>query len=220
MTDDELRRQVAAELCWDPRVDSDVIEVSADTGTVTLRGTVDSLRQKRDSSKAAARVRGVIRVADELRVRIPRKDQRDDDDLRGDVMEALMLDGSVPMTVEAQAQDGVVTLTGTAQWHWQREEAESRTAEVPGVACIANAITLAQTDANAASNSVAPISAAFRRDALLEADVLSVETFSGGLVILSGTVRSRAAHDHALAAAWSSPGATRVDDRISVRVKP
>ena len=45
MTDDELRRQVAAELSWDPQVDSEVIEVSADSGTVTLRGTVASLRQ-------------------------------------------------------------------------------------------------------------------------------------------------------------------------------
>jgi len=44
MTDDELGRQVAAELSWDPQVDSEVIVVSADSGTVTLRGTVDSLR--------------------------------------------------------------------------------------------------------------------------------------------------------------------------------
>src|SRR5215475_2066648 len=116
MTDDELRRQVAAELSWDPQVDSEMIEVSADSGTVTLRGTVDSLRQKQAGSKAAARVRGVIRVANELRVRVPGRDQRDNDDLRGDVLEALMLDGSVPMTVDAHAQDGLVTLTGTAQW--------------------------------------------------------------------------------------------------------
>lgn len=47
MTDDELRRQVATELSWDPQVGSDAIEVSADSGTVTLRGTVASLRQKR-----------------------------------------------------------------------------------------------------------------------------------------------------------------------------
>lgn len=217
MTDYELRRQVAAELSWDPQVDSDVIEVSADSGTVTLRGTVDSLRQKRAGSKTAARVRGVIRVVNELRVRIPSRDQRDDDDLRGDVLEALMLDGSVPMTVDAQARDGLVTLTGTAQWHYQREEAESRTAEVPGVACIDNAITLAQADAGDAG---AAIKAAFRRNAVLEADGLSVETFPGGLVILSGTVRSRAAHDHAVAAAWSGPGVTRVDDRISVENTP
>ena len=213
MTDDELRRQVAAELFWDPRVDSEVIDVSADSGTIMLRGTVDSLRQKRAASEAAARVRGVIRVANELRVRIPGRDQRDDDDLRGDVLEALMLDGSVPTTVDAQARDGVVTLTGTAQWHYQREKAESRAAEVTGVASVDNAIRLAQADA---CDAEAAITAAFRRNAVLEADELSVETFPGGLVILSGTVRSWVAHDHAVAAAWSAPGVVQIDDRISV----
>ena len=216
MTDDELRRQVAAELAWDPQVDSEVIEVSADSGTVTLRGTVDSLRQKRAGSKAAARVRGIVRVANELQVRIPGRDQQDDDDLRGDVLEALMLDASVPMTVDARARDGVVTLTGTAQWHYQREEAESRTAEVPGVVCIDNAITLAKTDAGAASDAGAAIKAAFRRNAVIEADGLSVEMSSDGRVIVSGTVSSWVSHDHALAAAWSAPGVTQVDDRIRV----
>jgi osmotically-inducible protein OsmY len=218
MTDDELRCQVAAELSWDPRVDSEAVEVYADSGTVTLRGTVASLRQNRAASKAAARVRGVIRVANKLRVRIPDRDQRDDDDLRGDVLEALMLDGSVPMTVDAQARAGLVTLTGTAQWHYQREEAESRTADVPGVTRIDNAITL--TQAADAGDAGAAIKAAFRRNAVLEADGLSVETFSGGLVILSGTVRSWAAHDHAMAAAWSAPDVTEVYDRIRVENAP
>jgi osmotically-inducible protein OsmY len=220
MTDDELRRQVAAELTWDPQVDIEAIEVSTDSGTVTLRGTVDSLRQKRAGSRAAARVRGVIRVANELQVRIPGKEQRDDDDLRGDVLEALMLDASVPMTVDAQARNGLVTLTGTAKWHYQREKAEARTAEVPGVACINNAITLAQGDSDDAGDLEAAISAAFRRDAVLEADGLSVETFPGGLVILSGTVCSWVAHDHAMAAAWSAPSVMQIDDRLSVGNTP
>src|SRR5256884_8215798 len=47
MTDDDLRRDVAAELCWDPQVDSAAIAVSAASGMVTLRGTVASLRHKR-----------------------------------------------------------------------------------------------------------------------------------------------------------------------------
>ncbi len=214
MTDDDLRRHVAAELSWDPQVDSETIEISAARGTVTLLGTVASLRLKRAAGTAAARVRGVTRVANELQVQVPDTDRRDDEDLRGDVLEALMLDGSVPMTVDAQARDGLVILTGTAQWHYQREAAEFRTANVPGVAGIDNAITLTQTpDAREAR---AAISAAFRRDAALEADGLSVETFCDGLVILSGTVSSWAAHDHAVAAAWSAPGVTRVDDRIRV----
>ena len=53
-------------------------------------------------------------------------------------------------------------------------------------------------------------------DAVLEADALSVETFPGGLVILSGTVRSRAAHDHAMAATWAAPGVTQVENRVRV----
>lgn len=218
MTDDELRRLVAAELSWDPQVESDAIEVSADNGTVTLCGTVASLRQKRAAAKAAARVRGVIRVVIEVRVRIPGTEQRDDDDLRGDVQEALMLDGSVPMTVDARARAGFVTLTGTAQWHYQREAAESRTAKVPGVIDIDNAITLTPgADGGDAGDAIL---AAFRRNAVLEADELSIEAVLDGLVILSGTVRSWAAHDHAVTAAWSAPGVTQVDDRICIEKVP
>jgi osmotically-inducible protein OsmY len=218
MRDDELRCHVAAELSWDPRVGGGAIEVSAAGGTVTLRGVVASLRLKRAGGRAAARVRGVARVANELRVRIPERDRRDDEDLRGDVLEALMLDVSVPMTVDARARDGFITLTGTAQWHYQREAAESRAANVSGVAGIDNVITLTQTpDAREARDA---ISGAFRRDALLAAHALAVETFPGGLVILSGTVSCWAAHDHAVVAAWSAPGVTRVDDRIRVKGRP
>jgi len=218
MRDEDLRHHVAAELFWDPQVDSEAIDVSAADGTVTLRGTVASLRLKRAAGNAAARVRGVTWVANELRVQIPDADRRDDEDLRGDVLEALMLDVSVPMTINAQARDGVVTLTGTAQWHYQREAAESRTTEVPGVAGIDNAIILTQApDAREAADA---ISGALQRNAVLAADVLSVETSASGLVILSGTVTSWAAHDYAMAAAWSAPGVTQVEDRIRVESSP
>jgi len=91
---------------------------------------------------------------------------------------------------------------------------------VPGVVCIHNAITLAHTDAGDASDKGIAIMAAFRRDALLEANGLSVEAFSGGLVILAGTVPSWVAHDHAVAAAWCAPGVTQVDDQIRVESTP
>ena len=218
MTDDDLRRDVVAELRWDPRVGGSAIEVSAAGGMVTLRGIVASLRHRRAGGHAAARVRGVTGVANDLRVRLPDRDRRDDEDLCGDVLEALMLEASVPMTVDAQARDGFITLTGTVQWHHQREAAESRTASVPGVTGIGNAIALAGApDVRAAADA---ISCAFRRDAVLDAGRLRVETFAGGLVILSGTVRSWAAHDHAVAAAWSAVGVTDVDDRLDVEYSP
>jgi len=218
LSDDDLRRHVAAELLWDPQVDSEAIEVLAADGAVMLRGTVASLRLKRVVGRAAARVRGVTWVANELRVQLSDADRRDDEDLRGDVLEALMLDVSVPMTIDVKARDGLITLTGTVQWHYQREAAESRTTDVPGVAGIDNAIVLVQ--APGADEAADAISGALRRDAVLATDVLSVETSSGGLVILSGTVSSWAAHDHAVTAAWSAPGVTQVDDRIRVESRP
>ena len=218
MCDDHLRCRVVAELSGDPRVDGETFQISAAGAMVTLRGTVASLRLKRAAGRAVARVRGVASIANELRVQLPAEDHRNDDDLRGDVLEALMLDTSVPMTVDARVRNGFVTLTGTVQWHYQREAAESRATDVPGVAGIDNAITLTQApDADAAREA---ITGAFRRNAALDADVLSVQTSSGGLVTLSGTVSSWVAHDQAVAAAWSAPGVTQVEDRIRIDSRP
>ena len=218
MNDDDLRCRVVAELSGDPQVDGETFVVSVAAGTVTLRGTVASLRLKRAAGQAVARVRGVAAIANEVEVRLPAADRRDDEDLRGDVLEALMLDISVPTTVEASVRDGFVTLVGTVRWHYQREAAESRTAHVPGVVGLGNAIALTQApDAGAAREA---ITGAFRRNAALDATMLSVQAFSGGLVTLSGTVGSWSAHDQAVAAAWSAPGVTQVADRIRVQSEP
>ena len=74
-----------------------------------------------------------------------------------------MLDSLVPMTVDAKVRDGFVTLTGTVQWQYQRDEAEFLTASVPGVAGIQNDIALRSTpDGRDIKND---ISDAFRRSA-------------------------------------------------------
>jgi osmotically-inducible protein OsmY len=214
MTNDDLQLDVAAELSWDPKVDSQAIAVSADDGAVTLRGTVGSVREKREAGKAAARVYGVTEVSNELQVRMLDSSRRDDAELRGDVLQSLMLDSLVPMTVDAKVRDGFVTLTGTAKWQYQRDEAEFLTASVPGVSGIKNDITLTSTPGGRDIKN--DISDAFRRSAKLDADELSVDTPSYGTVILAGAVSSWAEHDEAVAAAWSAPGVTEVDDRIVI----
>jgi osmotically-inducible protein OsmY len=214
MTDEQLQADVVAELFWDPKVDSEAIAVSADAGTVTLRGTVDSYREKREAEKAACRVYGVIGVRNELDVRLLDDSKRDDAELRGDVLQALMLDSLIPTTVDARARNGSVTLSGTADWQYQRDEAEFLAANVPGVYALHNDIKL--TSAPVTSDVKKGISEAFRRNAKLGGDRLSVATTSYGRVALVGTVSSWAEHDEAVAAAWSAPGVTEVDDQILV----
>ena len=112
MTDEAVALNVKDELFWDPKVDSEEIAVSADDGMITLRGTVGSFRQKREAKKAAERVQGVVYVDNELSVRILTKSRRADADLRGDVLQAMLLDSLIPTTVDAKIQDGYVTLSG------------------------------------------------------------------------------------------------------------
>jgi osmotically-inducible protein OsmY len=214
MSDDDLARYVTDELAWDPKVDSDAIAVSADGGVITLRGTVGSLRQKREAKKDAERVYGVKRVEDELDVRIMTDDRQDDADLRGAVLQALALDSLVPSTVDAKVKNGNVTLTGTANWQYQRDEAESVAGNVHGVVTVGNQIDLVPPGPTVHDVEHA-IKKAMERNAKLDAENVSVES-SNGTITLRGNVTSWADHDEAVAAAWAAPGVTRVKDHIVV----
>jgi osmotically-inducible protein OsmY len=139
---DDLATRVSDELFWNPVVDNDAIAVAADDGRITLRGTVGSLREKREAEKAAQRVFGVVSVQSRLEVTRMGDEQRADAELRGAVLQALMLDGLVPASVDAQVEDGVVTLTGSAEWHFQRDEAGRVASDVPGALDVRDEIEL------------------------------------------------------------------------------
>jgi osmotically-inducible protein OsmY len=214
MTDDQLQLDVAAELFWDAKVDSRAVAVSASSGTITLRGTVGSFREKTEAKKAAERVYGVTAVSNELEVRILDDDRREDAEVRGDVLQALTLDTQIPPTIDARVKDGWVTLTGTAAWRYQRDEARFVAGNVPGVCGVDDEIRLTiPPDGRDVKNE---ISTAFARNAELDADGLQVDTGPYGTVTISGAVHSWAAHDEALAAAWAAPGVGEVCDLINV----
>ena len=214
MTDDELRKDVEDELHWEPRVHDHEIAVGVDDGVVTLRGTVGSLRELREAKKAAQRVFGAKHVDSELKVRLLGDAGRKDAELRGDVLQALMLDASVPSTIDASIEDGYVRLTGTAEWKYQRDEAAFVAGNVRGVVGVWDDVEL--IGAEPTSHDVEhDIEKAFKRNAKLDAKQLEVET-EGRTVTLKGTVSSWAEHDEAVEAAWAAPGVQKVKDRIFV----
>jgi len=214
MSDDDLRRNVSDELDWEPRVHSEEIAVAAADGVITLRGTVGSLREKREAKNAAERVYGVKHVDNKLDVRLMGNDGREDAALRGDVLQALMLDSLVPSTIEAAAEDGYVRLSGTAEWGYQRHEAEFVAGNVRGVVDVWNDVEVlgAEPSGDEVEHG---ISDAFKRNAKLDAKDLHVKT-EGRTVTLEGTVRSWAEHDEAVEAAWAAPGVQQVKDKILV----
>jgi osmotically-inducible protein OsmY len=216
MANDSLRAKVAAELGWEPRVDSKDITVSVEGGRVTLRGTVTSCRQKREADTAARRVFGVTAISDFLEVQVPDQDRRADGDVRADVGQALALNDLIPATVLASVEAGLVTLSGVAAGQFQRDEAELVCASVPGVMGVDVAISLRPGPADRDGDIENAICAAFARSARLDRFEISADSPLPGLVVLSGTVGSWAERDDAVALAWSAPGITDIDDRIAV----
>ncbi len=214
MSDNDLQQNVSDELYWDPKIDSEEIAVAADDGKVVLRGTVGSLRAKLEAKKAAERVYGVISVDNQLDVKLLNDEKRADAELRGDVLQALMLDSLVPSTVDVKVDNGYVTLMGTANWQYQRDEAEYVASNIVGAFDVFDEIEL--TGPTPSANDVQKdIKSAFKRNAKLDADYLDVST-SNGSVTIKGTVTSWAEHDEAIEAAWAAPGVTSVNDRITV----
>jgi osmotically-inducible protein OsmY len=212
--DNELAADVSDELFWDPKLDNSSIAVSASDGTVTLRGTVGSLREKREAKKAAQRVYGVISVENQLKVKLMGDDQRADADLRGDVLQALMLDSLVPATVDAKVEDGFVTLTGTADWQYQRDEAELVASNIVGALDVIDEIEL-DDPTPSAGDMQESIGKAFKRNAAIDADDLYISS-DNGTVTIDGNVSSWAEHDEAIDAAWAAPGVTSVHDNMTV----
>ena len=212
--DSDLVDNVSDELFWDPKVDSEAIAVTVKAGTVTLRGTVGSRREKREAKKAAQRVIGVLDVDNDLKVRLMGDEGRIDADIRGDVLQALMLDSLVPSTVDAKVADGFVTLSGSADWQYQRDEAEFVASNIVGALDVFDEIDINNPKPNAGDVQES-INNAFKRNAALDAEGLHVST-ANGVVTVKGTVGSWAERDQAIDAAWSAPGVTAVRDDLTV----
>lgn len=215
MTDDRmLQQRVMDELAFDPIVPAAQIGVTARAGVVTLTGYVDGYAIKFAVARAAARVRGVKAVADEIEVRLPSEKKTADHEIAARAVKMLEWDELVPAgAVTVEVDHGTVTLSGEVDWAFQREEAERDVQRLSGVKLVVNEISVRP---QARPEDVrAIITAAFERTAEHEAAAVTVDV-QGSRVILGGTVQSWVEREQAVRAAWSVPGVTEVEEHILI----
>jgi hypothetical protein len=89
MTDSEMQFNVLEQLRWEPIVDREKIGVKVVDGVVTLTGNAKSYGEKRTAKRAAKRMNGVKRVANEAKVKLPGSSQRTDADIARAAAQAL-----------------------------------------------------------------------------------------------------------------------------------
>ena len=100
------------------------IHVANVNGDVALNGTVPNYPQYLEAATATRRVSGVKNVFNHLEVALPASDFRDDVILTTAANNALAANITVPDGVEAIAEDGNITLTGTVSYGTERAAAE------------------------------------------------------------------------------------------------
>ncbi len=121
------------------------VAVSDRHGTVTLRGSVGSLHQRRAIVKIARSVPGVVNVEDELQV--DPRDRWQDNEIRGAALRALTSNDTVPADrIEVRVANGWLTLKGEVNHQYENDAAFEAVHRLLGVGGITNEIKVITAD--------------------------------------------------------------------------
>ena len=217
-TDTDLKRDVLAELAYEPSVIAQDIGVSAVDGVVTLTGHVPTYTEKFAAENAVKRVIGVRAFAEELTVSLLGAHNRNDSDIAQAAANALDWNVSVPHNkVKTMVENGWVTLSGNVKWNYQREAAHDAVRHLTGVKGVTDMMEVHPPTSPTVSTIEVrnKIETALKRSMMKDADGISIDAINGK-VTLSGKVHSWQEHDDAGLAAWASPGVSFVVNDLTI----
>jgi osmotically-inducible protein OsmY len=139
-----LRSRIIEALAHAPRVEVDEIAVEChDEGDVVLRGSVVDVSQRAEAVRTARGVPGVRGVDDQLRTRPAGAGHRADAKIEAAVLDALILDDTVPAyAIDVDVDGDKVTLCGAVDTASQRDAAERIALRVLGVSEVRNRLNV------------------------------------------------------------------------------
>ena len=188
-TDSAIVDAVDSDLFFQSRVDASKIDVSAEKGVITLKGTAPTLAAKRRVIDTARSTRGVRSVIDRVNVQ---KTDRSDRNITSDIQAALSENPATKAyKVSANASSGHVTLTGAVDSMTERWLAEDVAASIKGVRSIENEININESSARLDSEIRNDIEERLKRDVRVDEWYIAVDVKDGD-VTLTGAVGSAA----------------------------
>jgi osmotically-inducible protein OsmY len=215
-TDEQIQRNILNELKWDARVHPNEVGVTVKDGIVTLTGWVETYAKRWAAEQAAHRVRSVKAVANDIEVRLPSSAERPDPDIAAAVTRALEWDASIPVEkIDITVSKGWVTLRGEVEWQYQKSDADRVVRRLSGVRGVSNLLSVRPRIKASPVELKQRIEDALVRSAETDAERITVE-IQGDKITLKGTVRSYAERQEAERVAWSAPGVSSIENRITI----
>ncbi len=212
-TDRQIQQDVLAELNRDWRFKPAEVGVEVDSGIVTLTGTVSSYLKLGQAAEVAVNVPGVKDVANKLTVELAGTLARDDTGIARAVRDALEWDVVVPDEhIDSIVRAGVVTLSGTVDYWFQRKTAQEAVARLSGVKGVNDHIVI-KPPARSDEQMYREIKEALKRRFPFDDIDLAVEK---GTAILMGKVPSYYVRREAENVAWSTTGLKDVTNKLEV----
>ncbi len=215
ISDSEIKKNVEAELQWDPNIQATDIGITVKSGVVAMNGYVPNYVQKFQAEADVKRIAGVVGVANDIEVRLLNVDQKTDPEIARDAVSALKMQlPTMHADFKVVVRNGWVTLEGATEWQYLKERTESIVRHITGINGVANNINVKPK--LSAVEIKRKIEAAFKRSAEIDANSITVEAHNDE-VVLKGTVHTWFERKEAERVAWLAPGVRKVDDKISIQ---
>lgn len=213
-TDEQLRTEIYAALEWDPSIHAAAIGVTVKGGQATLIGEVSSFVEKLNAQAAAQRVSCTKAIAFGLKVKLPAFGQRSDADIAKSAQIALDNTAGLPEDVfQVMVEAGCITLTGHAEWQFQRQAAFDAVRHLVGVTGVENCISIRPKAALEAIEG--DIESALKRCIAADASDICV-ALHGCDITLTGTVANWSDRQRVTQLAWGTPGVRHVVDHMTL----
>ena len=140
-TDEDIALDAVDALKWNVSVPDDKLKIVVSQGWVYLQGVVDWNYQKRDAKKVVETIPGVKEVVNSIQVKSADLDKIEKRAIESAIHRNSSLFDKV---IEVAVSGNVVTLSGSVNAHFQKEEAERIAWNSPGVWMVNNLLTVHQ----------------------------------------------------------------------------
>jgi len=218
LSSDKVKKQeIIDQLTWNDSVNADNIQVKVSGNTALLEGIVPNYASKISAAINANMIRGINYVENNLKVELPVKSNLPDDkEITENIMNTLKWQSNVSTeNLKVESNEGIVTLSGTTETLWGKNQAEDIVNGIHGVIGVVNKLDVNMSRTVKDIEIEEDINKAFERSTIIDENKISVGVNKGS-VHLTGAVANFPIKKEAIDIATYTKGVSNVIGDITI----